>query len=243
MKHIFRGPSQIQRGETIASLEGVTKNLRDIQLTADLEIAKGEFVVITGESGSGKSTLLRTMAALERPDEGKVTILGNDLYQMKESKRSKLISDHVGVGFQAHNLDTGLTLKDNLESLAEGRGKVDYLRMGRLLVALGLQEKGMRQESVATLSGGEKQRVAIGRTLLSSRDLVLLDEPTASLDPHGKSTIYEILQEMNETEDTTFVIVSHDTVARDFATREIILDQGRIVADHPMTPRPYTPAA
>lgn len=245
MKHIFRGPSQISQNESIAQLDNVTKSFADKAIIQDvnLEIKKGEFVVITGPSGSGKSTILRTIAGLEKPDKGSVNLFGSDLYNMRESKRSQLISRHVGVGFQAHNLDTGLNLKDNIESLAEARGEVDYQRMGRLVVALGLQEKVMRRESVASLSGGEKQRAALGRLLLSGPDLVLLDEPTAAIDPHGKAMIYQTLQEMNQTEGMTFVVVSHDTVAHDYATREIIVDSGQISGDHPVTPRPFTPAA
>lgn len=247
MKHIFRGSSQIARGEALATLDGVTKSFGGKPIIDDInmQVNKGDFIVVTGPSGSGKSTVLRTIAGLERPDQGTVNLYGNDLYKMRESKRSQLIAKHVGVGFQAHNLDTGLSLRDNLESLAEARGTVDYSRMGNLIVALGLQDKVSSKESVSSLSGGEKQRVALGRLLLSSPGLVLLDEPTAAIDPHGKALIYDTLREMNEAEDTTFVVVSHDTVARQYATREIVVDSGQIVGDYPFspTPHPYTPAA
>lgn len=223
----------------------VSKSFNDEPIISDvnLQINKGDFVVITGPSGSGKSTLLRTMAGLERPDTGTVDIYGNDLYKMKESKRSQLISKRLGVGFQTHNLDTGLSLLDNIESLAESGGKVDYQRVGKLVIGLGLQEKAMRRESVANLSGGEKQRLSLGRLLVPKPELVLLDEPTAAIDPHGKNAIYELLQDLNETEGTTFVVISHDTVAREYATREVIVDSGHIVSDHPVSPRPFTPAA
>ena len=162
---------------------------------------------------------------------------------MKANKRAQLISKHVGVGFQTHNLDTGLSLLDNIESLAEASGKVDYQRVGKLVVALGLQEKSMRRESVANLSGGEKQRLSLGRLLVPKPEIVLLDEPTAAIDPSGKSAIYDLLQELNENEGTTFVVVSHDTVARDYATREVVVDSGQIISDYPITPTPVTPAA
>lgn len=245
MKHIFRRSSQIEVGSELVRMDEVTKSFANKPIidTVSLDVKKGEFVVITGPSGSGKSTILRTIAGLERPDSGRVNLVGNNLYAMKDAKRSQLISKHVGVGFQSHNLDTGLTLLDNIESLAEARGQVDHHRVGRLVVALGLQEQIMRRESVASLSGGEKQRVALGRLLVPKPDLVLLDEPTAAIDPHGKAAIYETLREMNETDGTTFVVVSHDEVARQYATREIIVDSGHITVDHPITPSPITPAA
>jgi ABC-type lipoprotein export system ATPase subunit len=245
MKHIFRSTSQIEQGQSIAKLSDVNKGFNGEPIISDvnLQINKGDFVVVTGPSGSGKSTLLRTMAGLERPDSGTVDIFGNDLYKMKENRRSQLISKRLGVGFQSHNLDTGLSLLDNIESLAETGGRVDYQRVGKLVIGLGLQEKAMRRESVANLSGGEKQRLSLGRLLVPKPELVLLDEPTAAIDPHGKHSIYELLQDLNQTEGTTFVIISHDSVAKDYATREIVVDSGQVVADQPIAPRPFTPAA
>ena len=243
MKHLLSRPAHINVGETIVSMDDVSKSFSDqpIISNVDLSINKGEFIVITGPSGSGKSTILRTIAGLERPDSGTVDVLGNDLYRMKDSTRSKLISNKVGVGFQAHNLDTGMTLIDNIESLAEARGRVDSNRVAQLVVAFGLQDKVMRRESVASLSGGEKQRVALGRLLVPKPELVLLDEPTAAIDPHGKAMIYETLREINEQDDTTFIIVSHDDVAREYAHREIRVDSGVIVQHDPRVP--FNPAA
>lgn len=233
MKHLFR-PNVIKPGETIAELSGVVKNGGDLQILkgVDFTVRHGDFIAVTGPSGSGKSTALRTIAGLERPDSGKVTLLGNDLYGMRESKKAQLIASRVGVGFQSHNLDTGMTLVENMESLAESRGKeIDYDRFGRLIVALGLQGKMMAHESVANLSGGEKQRLALGRLLLPAPEIVLLDEPTASIDPEGKSRVYAALQEMNQTEGTTVVVVTHDEVALQYANRHVIINSGQVVYD------------
>lgn len=235
---LFRRNPEIKPGHTIAGLTDVTKSFNDVPIIDDvsLRIKKGEFVVITGPSGSGKSTILRTLAGLERPDHGAVDVMGKDLYGLKDSQRDKLISKHVGVGFQSHNLDTGLTVLDNIESLAEAKGQIDSHRIGRLVVAFGLQDKIMRRESAATLSGGEKQRVALGRLLVPNPDLVLLDEPTAAVDPHGKAAIYETLRQLGREDGTTFVVVSHDEVARQYADREIVIDSGAIIADRPLVP-------
>lgn len=237
-----RNPS-ITPGDTIAEMKAVSKsfNREPIIEEIDLNVKHGEFIVITGPSGSGKSTILRTLAGLERPDTGSVQFMGRDLYAMKEADRARLKARHMGVGFQAANLDTGLTVLDNMESLAEARGKVDRRRVARLVVALGLKEKIMKEDSTATLSGGEKQRVALGRLLVPKPDLVLLDEPTAAIDPHGKESIYSTLRELNEEDGTTFVVVSHDPVSLAYADRQIHVDSGIIVADQP--PTPINPAA
>lgn len=243
MKHLLRRSPQIAPGESIARLDDVSKSFGEQPIIngVNLDVKKGEFVVMTGPSGSGKSTILRTIAGLERPNDGAVEVMGRQLYSLKESERDKLIAKHVGVGFQAHNLDTGLTVLDNIESLAEAKGRVDSHRVGKLVVAFGLQEKIMRRESVASLSGGEKQRLALGRLLVPKPDLVLLDEPTAAIDPHGKEAIYATLRELNEQEGTTFVIISHDEVARGYADREVVVESGVIVSGNPLTP--VTPAA
>lgn len=243
MKHLLRRSDQIAHGESITRLENVSKNFGDLAVIRDvnLDIKKGEFVVMTGPSGSGKSTILRTIAGLERPDSGNVEVMGKSLYSLKESQQDKLISKHLGVGFQAHNLDTGMSVLNNIESLAEARGRVDSHRVGKLVVAFGLQEKIMRRESVASLSGGEKQRLALGRLLVPKPDLVLLDEPTASIDPHGKEAVYATLRELNEDEGTTFLIISHDEVAQQYADRSIRVESGSIASGTPLTP--FTPAA
>lgn len=245
MKHIFRSTNQIEVGQELVKLESVTKSFADQEIIKNIgfTVAKGEFVVLTGAAGSGKSTILRTIEGLERPDSGTVTRFGNDLFKMSDKDRSRETSGRVGVGFQLPNLDTGQSLYNNIISLAETKGKVDRDRAVQLAVALGLADKLNRRENVAHLSGGEKQKASLARLLLPKPELVLLDEPTASIDPSGKSVLYDLLRDLNQTEDTTFIVVSHDTVALDYADRAIVVDSGHILSDGPVAPNPIFPAA
>jgi len=228
-------------GEHIASLKHIYKSFSDKPIIEDvsLVIKPGEMVLITGPSGSGKSTILRTLAGLERPDNGEATVLGKNLYDISDKDRSRLIAKSVGVGFQSHNLDTGLTVLENLQSLAEVKGRVDTDRLGDLAIKLGLQNKLF--ESAASLSGGEKQRVSLGRLLVPKPEFVLLDEPTASIDPHGKGDVYQVLRDINQQRGTTFIIVSHDEIASSHVDRTIVVNSGRIVADYINQP-PFRPA-
>ncbi len=197
------------------------------------EAAQGEVLLITGQSGSGKSTALRVLAGMEIPDGGEARVLGQDLYSMRRKAQSSFISQNIGMCFQAHNLDTNLTVYDNLVGLAESTGqygKQAEARTDMLVDRLGLGLK--LDQKTATLSGGEKMKVALGRLLVPKRALLLLDEPTGAVDPAGKADIFSFLREMQESDGSTIVMVSHDEQARDYADRQIVIESGSVVAEN-----------
>jgi putative ABC transport system ATP-binding protein len=213
-----------------------------------LQVAKGERVLITGPNGSGKSTVIRAMAGIVKPVVGSVELFGQDINDLPARRRAKLIASHVGVGFQSSNLDEGFNVLTNLKMLHETtrRGPVPNERLAHIVTSLGLfgVNGRMLEQSAHTLSGGQKQRVSIGRLLLPKPDLLLLDEPTASLDSggtYGKSHTYDVLNEFAEADGSTIVMVSHDAEAESIATRRVVVEDGRVVADEQLVATPSTP--
>lgn len=241
----FRPKSLSYPGQRILTVDNVSKSFDGGETrtldNVSMSVTRGEILLITGQSGSGKTTLLRTIEGIEGPDMGTVNLFNHDLYKLREHDRSKLIARYLGIGIQAHCLDTGRTTRENLKDAAKYKRTPDVSeRYGKFVVALGLTEK--REQLAANLSGGEKQRVALGRLLIPKPELILLDEPTASIDPAGKESIYALLREVNQEENTSIVMISHDDVARKYADRELVVDSGRIVAEHLLRP-PVYPAA
>ncbi|HJQ08187.1 MAG TPA: ATP-binding cassette domain-containing protein [Candidatus Saccharimonadales bacterium] len=217
-------------GEYIALLGNVHVAAKDgaqILGGISLQVYRGDRVLVTGPSGSGKSTVLRTLFGVETLRSGEVRLLEKDIHSFASSQRTKLIAEHVGVGFQAPNLDPGFNVWQNIVSLYEGirRGRPPLDRLAALAVAFGLQNKLKRP--VAQLSGGEKQRTALARLLLPQPDLLLLDEPTSMIDSGvaGKAAVYDVLDNMAGP-DAALVIVSHDREAERIATRRIVMADG-----------------
>lgn len=193
-------------------------------------VRRGEFVAIVGPSGSGKSTLLNLIGALDRPTKGDIIIEGKSLSRVRDLDRFR--SRTVGFVFQTHNLIPTLTARENVEvplfesSLSEGKRKA---RAEELLRLVGL---GERMHFLPNqLSGGERQRVAIARALANHPAIVLADEPTGNLDSKNTAEIMSLLSELNRTQDTTLIVVTHNhEVAR--ATRRIVtLRDGKIQRD------------
>jgi putative ABC transport system ATP-binding protein len=220
--------------ETVASL-------RDIRIArggnvlldgVSLEVTKGETVLITGPSGSGKSTILRTVAGIDRPDSGEVAVFGQPLPE-KEKKLAKFKAGRVGVGFQSPRVDGGLSVRDNLFTLAEmvARPEVDIVeRVGRFATMFGIAQHLDRQ--AGSLSGGEKQRLAMAQTLVACPEVLLLDEPTSMIDPTGKAEfVADLRSAVARDEDTTVIMVTHDQGVGDFPHREVVVNSGRVVSD------------
>jgi ABC-type lipoprotein export system ATPase subunit len=184
-----------------------------------LQVRRGDRLLITGESGSGKSTVLRALGNIVTPTAGEVILFGQQLSELTRRERKRLIREQVGFVHQAHNLHEGRKVRKNITT------SYDTTRSGRpplrdiayLAVALGIAgEHGeMLDRRVDTLSGGQKQRVAIARALLPRPNLLLLDEPTASLDPQsdfGKAAVYGVIDRFAAETGATVVMVSHDEV-------------------------------
>ena len=194
-----------------------------------LTVQAGEFVTVMGASGSGKSTLLHLIAGLTEPTSGKVKINDVDLTKLSDAKRTRFRLKNVGVVFQAFNLIPTLTAEENimLPLLIESGKKMDMPQLDELLDLLDIKER--RHHRPDSLSGGEQQRVAIGRALSMNPALILADEPTGNLDSGNGEKLCKLLRELCDKYRRTIVLVTHDKHVADYGDRCVLLKDGTIV--------------
>ncbi len=216
-------------------IKNLSKSFDDLQVLRDinLEIEKGQVVVIIGPSGSGKSTMLRCLNLLETPSGGEILYQGNDI-----TKLGKLVTDyrkHVGMVFQRFNLFQLHTVLENVMM-----APIQLNKMGKtaakekameLLGKVGMKEKADVYPD--TLSGGQQQRVAIARALAMDPEMLLFDEPTSALDPELVGDVLEVMKRL-AADGMTMIVVTHEMgFARDVADRVIFMDEGYVVEDEP----------
>ena len=195
-------------------------------------IEKGEFTAIIGPSGSGKSTLLHLIGGLDRPSSGSVELSGVNIAEMSGGQLSDFRRDHIGFIFQAYNLIPVLSAEENIEYIMLLQGVASTRRKQRvreMLEIVGLEGLGDRRP--AQLSGGQQQRVAVARAMASSPDIILADEPTANLDSKTGISLLEVMRELNQQRQMTFVFSTHDEKIMERATRLIHLQDGAIKQD------------
>ena len=198
----------------------------------DLEIEKAGSLAIVGPSGAGKSTLLHILGGLDRPSSGKVFVDGLDLYTLKDNKRAGLRNKRIGFVFQFYHLLPEFTALENVMMPAlmalDSRLKAQGIRKTTesLMRELGLGDR--MQHRPGELSGGEQQRVAIGRSLINSPDVLLCDEPTGNLDSEMGEETLDLLFNLNKKNHATVVIVTHDKAIAKRADRVIEIRDGRI---------------
>lgn len=201
---------------------------RRILCDVDLEIGRGEIVILTGPSGSGKSTILTLIGALRSVQEGSLNVLGNELKGAGEGRRAAVRKD-IGFIFQAHNLVGALTARQNVEMALQLRaGPRPNIRAAarELLHSVGLSDReNYRPEQ---LSGGQRQRVAVARALAGGPRLVLADEPTASLDRASGREVVDLLSKLAKENGCTVLLVTHDNRILDIADRIVGLEDGTI---------------
>ena len=213
----------------------LTRALRDVSL----DLHPGQVSLLMGPSGSGKSTLLAVLSGLLRPHGGRVLALGTDLWALGERGREQFRRRHCGFVFQGYNLFPALTARQQLEMVlrwGEGAGgRQARLRADALLGDLGLARKaGLRP---AQLSGGEKQRVAVGRALVKRPDLVFADEPTSALDwEHGEQVVRLLRAAADR--GATVLIVAHDARIRAHVDQVFHIEDGRLAEAGPSAPSP-----
>ena len=200
-----------------------------------LSVNRGEFVAIIGASGSGKSTLLHMIGGVDRPTAGKVFVEETDLYNLNESKRAIFRRRQVGLIYQFYNLLPILNVEENitLPLLLDNR-KVEPQYLKELIETLNLT--GRNSHLPNELSGGEQQRVSIGRALINRPALVLADEPTGNLDSKNSQEIVELLKLSNRRYHQTLIMVTHAPDLALQADRMITLADGRIVKDEVIRP-------
>ncbi len=213
----------------VLRLENLSKRYRQdrpaIFERLDLELRRGEYLAIMGESGVGKSTLLNLLAGLDQPDSGHVWLEGADLSCMDDDARTLLRRRCVGFVFQAFHVLPYLTVEQNialpLELLAVAEPERTQ-RTAQMLAALGISPLARRYPR--ELSGGELQRIAIGRALVHRPRLVLADEPTGNLDPRSAAQTLALLRDQVKTNAGAGILITHSRTAADTADRILVLD-------------------
>ena len=197
-----------------------------------INFKEGEFTAIVGPSGSGKTTFLNAIGGLDIPDSGKVIINSTDITQLKSNQLIDFRLRNIGFVFQAYNLIPVLTAKENVEFIMLMQGdsvKERKFRAEELLHAVGLSQQMDRRPG--QLSGGQQQRVAVARALASKPQFVLADEPTANLDSSSTANLLDIMYELNQNENMTFIFSTHDQRVIDRAKRIITLEDGKVISD------------
>jgi len=207
-------------GKTYRTGEVEVRALHDV----DLEVARGEFIVLLGPSGSGKSTLLNILGGLDVPSTGRVVFDGQDLSAATESELTAYRRRHVGFVFQFYNLIPSLTVRENVAlvtDIVEGAMPVD-----EAVDRVGLTPR--RDHFPAQLSGGEQQRVAIARAIVKRPAVLLCDEPTGALDYQTGKLVLEVIARINTELGTTAIVITHNAAIAAMADRVVYLGDGTI---------------
>jgi len=222
---------------SILEVSNLTKTLSsgasrvEILRGIDLVVPRGQYVAILGPSGSGKSTLLGLLAGLDTPTSGRILVDGQEITGLGEDQLAVVRGRKIGFVFQSYHLIPTLTAEENVllpaELLGDGAGGLERART--LLGAVGLGERGHHYP--VQLSGGEQQRVALARAFMTRPPLLLADEPTGNLDTANGHHVLELLLQLNREQGTTLLLVTHDQELAANADRQILLRDGRIVAD------------
>ncbi len=201
-----------------------TKALKGISVN----VKRGEFVGIMGPSGSGKSTFLHIIGGLDRPTEGKVVVFGRDLSSMSEDELTQFRGGRIAYIFQFYYLLEDFNVLENLMIIAEMLGIEDAERKAlEILDFLRLSHR--LRHKPHQLSGGEQQRVAIGRALITEPDLILADEPTGNIDWEEGRKIFQLFRKLNEGKGITFVVATHNPDLAEFFHRIVHLKDGQLV--------------
>lgn len=214
-------------------IKNLSKSFGDLQVLRDIniDVEKGQVVVIIGPSGSGKSTMLRCLNLLEKPSGGEILYQGNDI--TKFGKEIKDYRKHVGMVFQRFNLFQLHTVLENVMMAPIQLNKMEKAAAREKALEL-LDKVGMKEKADVypdTLSGGQQQRVAIARALAMDPEMLLFDEPTSALDPELVGDVLEVMKKLAG-EGMTMIVVTHEMgFARDVADRVIFMDEGYVVED------------
>jgi putative ABC transport system ATP-binding protein len=221
---------------TIISLRSVAKRYirgkQQIEVlhSLDLDVEQGEFLSLMGPSGSGKTTLLNLIAGLDHPSDGQVHIAGERIDRLSGTALSRWRARNIGFVFQFYNLLPVLTALQNVEVPLLLTDLSSSQRKNNARVALelvGLADRATHKPS--ELSGGQLQRVSIARALVSDPTLLVCDEPTGDLDRASAEEILNLLQRLNRDRGKTIIMVTHDPIAAEHASRTLHLDKGSLV--------------
>src|SRR5438067_11531709 len=217
VENVFK---QFRQGDrAVAALAGVS-----------LQVAQGQFLAIMGASGSGKSTLLHLMAGLAAPDGGRVIVNEQDLSALNDKQLTLFRRRHIGLVFQAFNLIPTLSAEENLALplMLDNRSASEVAtKVNELLNRLGMSSR--RAHRPDAMSGGEKQRVAIGRALVTDPAVILADEPTRNLDSTNSRSVCELLRDLAQIHQKTIVMVTHEPTVAAYAQEVAVLKDGKLI--------------
>ena len=205
------------------------RNIITVLENVDLNIKAAERVAIVGTSGSGKTTLLNLLGGLDLPTSGNVTVAGKNLNNINDSERGLLRNEYLGFVFQFHHLLGEFTALENVAMplFINGRSPQEAAASAEVMLErVGLGSRFSHKPS--ELSGGERQRVAIARALVNSPKCVLLDEPTGNLDKFTAGEIQSLLIDLNDSFDTSFIVVTHDELMANSMHRKLVLEGGTL---------------
>lgn len=200
--------------------------IKDVSLT----INKGDFLSIIGNSGAGKSTLLYLLSGIEKPDSGKILLLGTDISIASDKEMAKIRSSRIGFVFQFDNLFQDLSILENiiLPGVIAGKNRETNLNKANdLMKYLGIEK--IQDKKPGEVSGGEQQRASIARAIITDPEILFLDEPTGSLNSEAGDQIMELLKSLNKEINLTIVQVTHNVSFAEVGNRKIILKDGEIV--------------
>ena len=232
--------SLLSVAEPVVLLEGVCKSYgvgtpveTEVLHGVDLALERGEFCALMGPSGSGKSTLLNIIGLLDRPTSGQLSIAGRVTGGLDDKALTQLRGHTIGFVFQYHHLIPAFTALENvMMPILLERGRPDAAMRGRadeLLASVGLTQ--WRNNLASNMSGGQQQRVAVARALAMKPALLLADEPTGNLDTHSAQGVFDLMREVNRTQGTAILIVTHNHALADQCGRIVQIVDGRITTD------------
>jgi lipoprotein-releasing system ATP-binding protein len=212
-------------------VKGYPSGGRTLQVlrSVDLAVNEGEMIAVVGASGVGKSTLLHVLGTIDVPDEGSVRIAGEDVFALDEPRRTELRNRTIGFVFQFHHLLPEFTAVENVMMpllIARVSRSVAADRAQRILDLLGLDKRGHHRP--AQLSGGEQQRVAVGRALVAEPRLVLADEPTGNLDTVNSDELLRLFHRFHRERGLTSVVVTHNEKIASQCDRVLYMEGGRL---------------
>lgn len=220
---------------TVLSARQISKTYQEGRLATsvlydvDFDVKTGEMVSIVGKSGSGKSTLLHILGSLDQPTAGTVSIMGQAVTGLGDDACSALRNQYLGFVYQFHHLLPEFTVLENvmMPLLVRGGKRAAIVQQATaLLTQVGLAER--LQHKPAEISGGERQRTAVARALVTRPACVLADEPTGNLDSQNAALIFDLMLQMNKTQGTSFVIVTHDMALAEKMDRVVHIEDGRL---------------
>lgn len=218
--------------QNLKKIYGEKENSVEALKNINIVINRGEFIAVMGASGSGKSTLLNCIATIDNPTSGSIILNNNDITKMNAKKKSEFRRENLGFVFQDFNLLDTLTVFENI-ALALTINKCKKKDIDRLVIDIAkkLSIIDIINKYPYEISGGQKQRCACARAMITRPELILADEPTGALDSNSSKNLLDSMQTLNQDMNITILLVTHDIFAASYASRIFFLQDGNIYAE------------